>query len=342
MTLDQQDIERKMRRQEFGVLFKSLRSAKGLTIEGIALETRISQNFLNALESGEFERLPGRVFGRGFVRNVAKLVDCDENEITALYDACWQESLEPLRVKSKIIGVSPKPTQTRIDSDSYEGGNDPKAATQTLSPPSEHKLDLDRSTKHLQFIENILHNRWAAAGTTLLVFLVAFGIHKHFTRNHATTPTAVKHEASPTQDSSVEATTETPTGMIVDGTIDSQNTTNSSEGQGDSVSEKSLAETSQSDVSEVVNTQTAAFEQTVEIRVREPVTVKARIDGGKQEFWDLRKDVKKFAFQDQAELMISDGSAVEIIFNNKSLGVLGSKGRMRRLSFQTKAPTELP
>ena len=46
----------------------------GASLQDISHQTRISINFLEALENAEFEPLPGEIFGRGFIRNVCKII----------------------------------------------------------------------------------------------------------------------------------------------------------------------------------------------------------------------------------------------------------------------------
>ena len=40
---------------------------RGVSLEEIAAATRISTRFLEALESGQWEQLPGGAFNRGFI-----------------------------------------------------------------------------------------------------------------------------------------------------------------------------------------------------------------------------------------------------------------------------------
>src|SRR6266571_5129207 len=58
----------------FGASFKKARESKGISLERIAAETRISTRFLLAIENEEFNLLPGGIFNRGFVRTYAEKV----------------------------------------------------------------------------------------------------------------------------------------------------------------------------------------------------------------------------------------------------------------------------
>jgi cytoskeleton protein RodZ len=67
-----------------GVSLRSVRLKKQIPLEKVAADLRIQRDFLAALEAGEFERLPGRVYASGFIRSYASYLDLDaEVAITA-------------------------------------------------------------------------------------------------------------------------------------------------------------------------------------------------------------------------------------------------------------------
>ena len=70
----------------FGASFKQARESKGITLEKIASETRISTRFLAAIENEEFHLLPGGIFNRGFVRTYAECVGLDPEQAVADYE----------------------------------------------------------------------------------------------------------------------------------------------------------------------------------------------------------------------------------------------------------------
>ena len=58
---------------------------RGVTLEEISAATRIAPRFLAALESEQWELLPGGVFNRGFIRSVARYLGLDEDSLVAEY-----------------------------------------------------------------------------------------------------------------------------------------------------------------------------------------------------------------------------------------------------------------
>jgi cytoskeletal protein RodZ len=62
---------------ELGARLKAAREAKGVPLRDIATVSKISVVTLEALEKGDFARLPGGIFGRAFVRAYALAVDVE-------------------------------------------------------------------------------------------------------------------------------------------------------------------------------------------------------------------------------------------------------------------------
>lgn len=63
--------------QSVGHLLRNARTAKGLSIDDVSRQLRLSSQQIEAIEKEDFEKLPGRTFLRGFIRNYANLVQLD-------------------------------------------------------------------------------------------------------------------------------------------------------------------------------------------------------------------------------------------------------------------------
>ena len=74
-----------MAKSTFGEHLKREREMRGVSLEEISTATRISTRFLDALETEQWDRLPGGVFNRGFVRAVAHFLGLDEEALIAEY-----------------------------------------------------------------------------------------------------------------------------------------------------------------------------------------------------------------------------------------------------------------
>jgi cytoskeleton protein RodZ len=89
----------------FGASFKKAREFRGITLDQIAKETRISTRFLAAIENEEFHLLPGGVFNRGFIRTFAERVGLDPDEALADYERLVSAG-EPNDVQSSTHDAS--------------------------------------------------------------------------------------------------------------------------------------------------------------------------------------------------------------------------------------------
>lgn len=57
------------------------RAAQSLSAADIARQLKLSTSQVEALEAGQYQQLPGPIFVRGFIRNYARLVKLDPNEL---------------------------------------------------------------------------------------------------------------------------------------------------------------------------------------------------------------------------------------------------------------------
>ncbi|MBP1468656.1 helix-turn-helix domain-containing protein [Candidatus Chloroploca sp. M-50] len=70
---------------ELGARFRQAREGQGLSLAQASMDTRILQQSLIALEEGAFQRLPGDVTIRGFIRNYAQYLGLVPDEMIELY-----------------------------------------------------------------------------------------------------------------------------------------------------------------------------------------------------------------------------------------------------------------
>jgi len=75
-----------MAKGNFGERLKREREMREVTVEELTKGTRIGPRFLDALENEQWDKLPGGVFGRGFVRSIARYLGLDEQSLLGEYD----------------------------------------------------------------------------------------------------------------------------------------------------------------------------------------------------------------------------------------------------------------
>jgi cytoskeleton protein RodZ len=79
----------------FGERLKRERELREVSLKEVTAGTRIGPRFLEALENEEWEKLPGGVFNRGFVRAIARYLGLDEENLLAEYDMAHGEQSVP-------------------------------------------------------------------------------------------------------------------------------------------------------------------------------------------------------------------------------------------------------
>lgn len=96
-----------------GPILRERREAMGVTLAEAEVATRIRQKYLAALESDEWDLLPGEVVGRGFLRNYATYLGIEPTEMIERRRAIADESLAA--VLADTSAGSPLPPERAVD-----------------------------------------------------------------------------------------------------------------------------------------------------------------------------------------------------------------------------------
>ena len=62
------------------------RERRGISLKQIAESTKISVRFLQAIESEEFEELPGGIFSTSYIRQYSQQIGIEEAKVLAVYN----------------------------------------------------------------------------------------------------------------------------------------------------------------------------------------------------------------------------------------------------------------
>lgn len=98
----------------FGEQLRQARESQNITLQEIAATTKISSRALKALESEQFDQLPGGIFNKGFVRAYARYVGLDEEKMLAAYMAAAKDdaaSETDIQTVSNQIAAARKPVK---------------------------------------------------------------------------------------------------------------------------------------------------------------------------------------------------------------------------------------
>ena len=96
-----------MAKGTFGERLKRERELREVSFDEVSKATRIAPRFLEALENEQWEKLPGGVFGRGFVRSIARYLGLSEENLLSEYDLARGESANPAQQKAEERIPSP-------------------------------------------------------------------------------------------------------------------------------------------------------------------------------------------------------------------------------------------
>jgi flagellar biosynthesis protein FlhG len=77
-----------------GALLKQVRESQRLTLLEISQRTKISVGYLRALEEDDFARLPALVYASGFVRELARSLKLDPQQVSRTYLTRFRRYLE--------------------------------------------------------------------------------------------------------------------------------------------------------------------------------------------------------------------------------------------------------
>ncbi len=89
-------------KNSLGEIFRQKREEKKISIKNVCDVTKLSKSIILAIESDNFEDLPGGFFNRGILRTYAKFLKLDEEEIIRIYENIYKKDGEK---KEKILTI---------------------------------------------------------------------------------------------------------------------------------------------------------------------------------------------------------------------------------------------
>lgn len=314
--------EQQERSRAFGAHFRQVREAAGCSVRSLAQATRISAHFIEALEAGSFELLPGEVFGRGFVRSLCKALNLDAAQMVAAFDECWDHT-----------GIRKSVLEVEIKEKPFQPG---------LLASALVRLGMLLRSRRLRM----------GLGGAILFSILSIGVwqwnreNTNQTKGKSSKPksmaqTPEQPEAIDTQAISVIPAQMTPETAIISA---AERTTEPSIGKDLSkgpevpVSQSNGTPIDESEAARLSVIREGAGDQILELAVLEPIRIRSDIDGGGTRIREYTPGSYEIRFNDKVEMMVYNAAAVKISFNGRPLGVLGSKGRVRRISFQAALP----
>jgi len=96
-----------------GTVVREAREAAGLSIDDVAQQLKLAPRQVQALESDDYEHLPGRTFVRGFLRNYARLLGLDATALLAALPDGNMASLDRPSISPTTRVMGELPTDAR-------------------------------------------------------------------------------------------------------------------------------------------------------------------------------------------------------------------------------------
>ena len=303
-------------RQIFSDLLTERLAAKALSKAAVVQLTKITPTFVDSLVSGKFEDLPGEVFGRGFVKNICKILGPGNDDLVGLFQKGWTRESK-VELQAGVL-------QTRMGREL--GGS------------------LSRSKlSQASFVKKPTVLIALAVSTALLVSLIIayFSGPSHSDlasesqtvndEERASVTAEVEHgptgsdkpaEAAPAAVAATAVPAPAPSGVAAP-------------------AEAAVAEVSSKPEIADANGQKPGPDTMVatdanaklELQVLETVKVRKKIGSEVATVTEMTPQTYNYTVEDKAELLIYDAAAVRIKFGGRDLGELGAKGRVRKLVF---------
>lgn len=146
-----------------GEILRGEREKQGLTIADVAGETSIRDVYLEAIEQGDYDALPGDVYAKGFIRNYSKFLQIDGDALLEQYDsernivkvvqpADMPKGNEAKETKKSFFGrnKTPEKEAAKEESSAAEintGYSRPQAKTSLFAAGDEYRHSLEREEK---------------------------------------------------------------------------------------------------------------------------------------------------------------------------------------------------
>jgi cytoskeletal protein RodZ len=77
-----------MKDEKVSLGLSTIRRNRGISLQQIAESTKIGVRLLEAIERGDFRKLPGGIYTTSYLRQYARAIDYDEANLLAAYDRC--------------------------------------------------------------------------------------------------------------------------------------------------------------------------------------------------------------------------------------------------------------
>ncbi|MFW7380305.1 MAG: RodZ domain-containing protein [Oligoflexus sp.] len=294
------------RRIELGEMMRMSRENSGYSIERVATATRISYPFIEALESGQLQKLPAEAFSRGFIRNLCKV---------------YNEDPKPMLQAFEIALRGDQRLKANYQADSLQ----PKVRQESRLFPS---IGLTRRllfSKPIQRLKSAPYPIYLAGIAVLVVsMLVGWFAWRNDGFDHLMTQSGKLWQDVKT--SSIESSMPASTTPSVEA-VDHHEQEVHAVAVNDDTEDQAIAK-------EMEKKALAAEGNWIELQVKKRVQVMIERDGQGWSNETLEPESYQYRFQDVLQVVLGNPESVDITFNGKPLAQSGQGGPVRRITFR--------
>jgi transcriptional regulator with XRE-family HTH domain len=105
-------------RHTFGPRLRRERERRGISLETIAIATKVSADLWEGLERNDFSRWPSGIFARAFIRDYARAVGLDSDEVVdefcRLFPVGDRRASRLIKAQAQLIGHNAALTETML------------------------------------------------------------------------------------------------------------------------------------------------------------------------------------------------------------------------------------
>lgn len=310
-----------------GQILKENRERKGISVNEVAIATKINTKTILALEDGDLNRLPPKTFLRGFVRSYASFLELDVESVLNTF-------------QEEMGSTKPKPEPEEAVAKSRASGE----ADDAINPKASLSMKIGAVTGILLLVVLIVFfkNKMESYEKETIVEGVPPGIESLNTNappSPVPSPTVeVASSPSPTEESTPAPTvTATPSSSAIAPIPVTPVATSTPAADPTSTPRPSPKTTPTAPPtpkpSPTASPTPAAKPQDVIVEALNPVDIDAQIDGENRKFKLNAEQVQQIKAKRKIVLKISDGGAVSITVNGQDRGVPGDLGKPVRVEY---------
>ncbi len=292
-----------------GETLRRERIKQKLDLQGVSSELKISARMLEAIEAEDFGKLPGGVFARSFVRQYARLLGLDEDEISTEL----QRILEPQSVggaQAQFLGKPPDIPLPRVEA--WDAVGDKVSRGSKVLPP---------------------------LAMVFAVMLACSGIYSWWQRSHrpgparqtVTVPTETAATPAPSQPETAKPASAPEPSAAADRKNETAPETEVAQpGVKPGPQAPATAQAQSATSSAAASIPAAPATVRVEMTAQEPVWVSAHADGKYLFSGTLQPNESRTAEATGAvTLKLGNAGGIRISVNGKPIGPVGPKGQIR-------------